>query len=202
MLCSIISTIVVPVATGFVATLLFTIGFYRGLRPRISISDNISLGNDGRLYIKIANKRRFVGLYNIKVHAYLCGCLSVESGKDKIVTPLKNDFEDMKVNLLQPRTERYKYASHATVSLIVPDERIAQLIINGRLELVVQVVAVQGWSNVSGIYAKEYKLPFAIKNHPFKEGSDTNIDYQSLERGLNLYIEEKGKIVSFKRTKQ
>lgn len=202
MLCCIISTIIVPVATGFIATLLFTIGFYRGFRPRMSISENISLGNDGHLYIKIANKSRFFGLYNIKVHAYLCGCLSVESGKDKIVTPLRNDFEDMKVNLLQPRTERYKYASHATVSLIVPDEETAQLIINGRLELVVQVVAVQGWSNVSGIYAKEYRLPFAIKNYPFKEGNDTNIDYQSLERGLNLYIEEKGKIVSFKRAGQ
>ena len=201
-MCSIISTIIVPVATGFIATLLFTIGFYRGFRPRMSISENISLGNDGHLYIKIANKSRFFGLYNIKVHAYLCGCLSVESGKDKIVTPLRNDFEDMKVNLLQPRTERYKYASHATVSLIVPDEETAQLIINGRLELVVQVVAVQGWSNVSGIYAKEYRLPFAIKNYPFKEGDDTNIDYQSLERGLNLYIEEKGKIVSFKRAGQ
>lgn len=201
-MCSIISTIIVPVATGFIATLLFTIGFYRGFRPRMSISENISLGNDGHLYIKIANKSRFFGLYNIKVHAYLCGCLSVESGKDKIVTPLRNDFEDMKVNLLQPRTERYKYASHATVSLIVPDEETAQLIINGRLELVVQVVAVQGWSNVSGIYAKEYRLPFAIKNYPFKEGNDTNIDYQSLERGLNLYIEEKGKIVSFKRAGQ
>ena len=198
-MCSIISTIIVPVATGFIATLLFTIGFYRGFRPRMSISENISLGNDGRLYIKIANKSRFFGLYNLKVHAYLCGCHSVESGKDKIVTPLRNDFEDMKVNLLQPRTERYKYASHATVSLIVPDEETAQLIINGRLELVVQVVAVHGWSNVSGIYAKEYRLPFAIKNYPFKEGNDTNIDYQSLERGLNLYIEEKGKIVSFKR---
>ena len=201
-MCSIISTIIVPVATGFIATLLFTIGFYRGFSPRMSISENISLGNDGHLYIKIANKSRFFGLYNIKVHAYLCGCLSVESGKDKIVTPLRNDFEDMKVNLLQPRTERYKYASHATVSLIVPDEETAQLIINGRLELVVQVVAVQGWSNVSGIYAKEYRLPFAIKNYPFKEGDDTNIDYQSLERGLNLYIEEKGKIVSFKRAGQ
>lgn len=202
MLCSIVSTIIVPVATGFIATLLFTIGFYRGFRPRMSISENISLGNDGRLYIKIANKSKLFGLYNIKVHAYLCGCLSVESGKDKIVTPLKNDFEDMKVNLLQPCTERYKYASHATVSLIVPDEETAQLIINGRLELVVQVVAVQGWSNVSGIYAKEYKLPFAIKNYPFKEGNNTNIDNQSLERGLNLHIEEKGKIVPFKRAKR
>lgn len=199
MLCCIISTIIAPVVTGFIATLLFTIGFYRGFRPRISLSESISLGNDGRLYIKIANKSKFYGLYNIKVHAYLCGCRSVESGKDKIVTPLRNDFENMKVNLLQPCKERYKYASHATIALIVPDEETAQLIINGRLELVVQVVAVQGWSNVSGVCAKEYKLPFAIKNYPFKEGNDTNIDYQSLERGIKLYIEEKDKIVSFKR---
>ena len=199
MSCAILSNIIISIATGIIATVLFTIGFYRGLRPRISLSENISLGNDGRLYIKIANKSRLFGLYNIKVHAYLCGCLSVESGKDKIVTPLKNDFEDMKVNLLQPCKERYKYTSHATISVIVPDEDTANRITNERLELVVQVAAVNGWSNVSGICIKEYKLPFAIKNYPFKEGNNTNIDYQSLERGLDLYIEEKDKIVSFKR---
>lgn len=190
-----VKDILVPVIVGFVASLICTIGFYRVFRPRVEISKYLSLGADGSISFKIANKSRFWNIYDITIQTFLCFYEAIE--EDKVVIKLENNFQQMGVNQLYPNKKKYKFSNHAIVNLNVKNENIAKALLTQGTELIVQVVASHGWSCVRNARVQTYKMPSAIKTAPFYKGNNTNIEFDSPERILQIRVEDKNEIVTF-----
>lgn len=196
---NLITDIVVPIGVGFLASIICTIGFYRLFRPRVEISKYLSLDSNGKISFKIANKSHFWRIYDISIHTYLCSYNAEE--QDKVVIPLNNKFQDMGVNQLYPNKKKYLFSNHAIIDIDINSKEDAEAVLINGTELVVQVVASHGWSCVRNAIVQTYPLPCSIKTAPFYKGNNTDIEFNSPERILPIWVDDEKKKLTFTRKK-
>lgn len=192
-----VNDIIVPIGVGFLASIICTIGFYRLFRPRVEISKYLSLDSNGKISFKIANKSHFWRIYDISIHTYLCSYNAKE--QDKEVISLHNTFQDMSVSQLYPNKKKYLFSNHAVVGINIKHTAEAEALLVNGTELVVQVVASHGWSCVRNAIVQTYQLPCSIKTAPFCKGNNTDIEFNSPERILPIWVDDKKKIFTFTR---